>query len=81
MIFRATFCWTVLCLCVSCGRKQAQTPDAPEPSDHSYLDLTAGSRLRILMPILAKNEEHVMLGKTKEQDHKLSISATNLLGF
>jgi len=53
--------FAALCLSICCVPKHAWTPDPPEPNDHAYLDLTAGSRLRILMPILPEGEDSTHL--------------------
>jgi hypothetical protein len=53
----------------------------PAPGDNSYLDLTPGSRLRILVPLLSAGQNHLALGSSQADGNTITLSAANLVGY
>ncbi len=64
----------------ACAHKRvAPTPNAP--SDNSHLDLTAGSRLRILVPLLKGQDKELAFEYPQSNGSTITAKATNLLGY
>lgn len=82
MRYRALVLICLLCGLNACIRKSAPmaVPSAA-PSDNSYLDLTAGSRLRILVPLLKPGDSQVTTGTQEASGNTLVLTASNLIGY
>ena len=67
-----------------CGHKSVQTAAVTTTlaNDNSYLDLTPGGRLRILVPILKSGGYGVATGGApQEEGNTVVLSAANLAGY
>ena len=74
----------VLLLSPGCAPKAAiRTPTTAtkSPADNSYMDLTPGWRLRILVPVLNSGGSQVALGSARTNGNTIVLSAANLLGY
>jgi hypothetical protein len=69
----------LLLITSACFQRLIVTP--PTPSDNSYLDLTPGSSLRILVPILSGGQNHLAFDSTQSNSNSLTITVANLAGY
>jgi hypothetical protein len=75
---------SILCVTQSCAHRnnQVQTPQAALPSDNSYMDLAAGGRIRVMVPLLKSGESKVVIGSQQQQNgNTIVLSAGNLVGY
>ncbi len=56
-------------------------PNAGQARNDSFLDLTPGGRLRIVMPVLKPGTSSVVTGQGTQNGNTIVLSATNLLGY
>ncbi len=68
---------------IGCSRKAVQVPVAVagSPSDNSYMDLTPGERLRILVPVLKAGANQIAAASEHREDQIIVLSAANLAGY
>jgi hypothetical protein len=75
----------ILCVVTACSHKQVKAtraiPPPPAADRNSYIDLTPGSRLRILVPLLKQGNREVTLGTAQSNGRTLTLSAKNLVGY
>lgn len=63
-------------------RKIAAIPPPVNTStDNSYLDLVAGTRLRLVVPLLKNGDSTVSMSAQKGADGAIVLSANNLVGY
>jgi hypothetical protein len=76
------FCWLWLFLWVgACSRRLTTPIPSSAPSDSSYLDLTPGSTLRILIPLWKAGQARNGFGPAQVKGNTIALSANNLLGY
>jgi len=66
-----------------CSHKTLHLPAKAtnSPTDNSYMDLTPGSRLRILVPVLHSGTYPVVADSQHQEGNTIVLSATNLAGY
>lgn len=66
----------------SCAHKAiVSSPSTPVQTDNSYMDLTPGSRLRIVVPLLTSGGYLVATHAVQKDDNTFVLSAANLTGY
>lgn len=71
----------VLLLTAGCVHKTVHAAAANPPIDNAYMDLTAGGRLRITVPILASGGYQVATDAAQEHGNSIMMSAANRFGY
>lgn len=71
----------LLCVLGACSRARISAPASSAPASDSYVDLQAGSTLRIVIPLLKSGGFQAQLIPKENGGSGLSFSAADLLGI
>jgi hypothetical protein len=77
-------CASMIPALAGCSRHHVQVPaggPASPAANNSYMDLEAGWRLRIVVPVTASGGERVETGARESQGNTIVLSAPNLIGY
>ena len=62
-------------------RATTARPNSDQLRNDSFLDLTPGGQLRIVMPVLKPGTSPVVTGQQRQEGSTIVLSASNLLGY
>lgn len=73
---------TLIACSFACSKRTAQTPPGGAiANDSSFLDLKAGGRLKVVVPLLKAGGDRAILATEQTKSGSLTLSAPDLLGY